>query len=87
MDDGAETEIGPGEAVAIPPGHDAEVVGEEPCVFIDFGEISEYAKRHEEMRRLVQATVAAVVLALALPAGAGARTNWVCVVPGESRRR
>jgi hypothetical protein len=45
MDDGAETEIGPGEAVAIPPGHDAEVVGEEPCVFIDFGEISEYAKR------------------------------------------
>jgi mannose-6-phosphate isomerase-like protein (cupin superfamily) len=45
MDDGIETEIGAGEAVAIPPGHDAEVVGEEPCVFIDFGEISEYAKR------------------------------------------
>jgi hypothetical protein len=35
------------------------------------------------MRRLVGATVAAVVLALALPAGAGARTNWVCDVPGE----
>jgi hypothetical protein len=35
------------------------------------------------MRRLVQTTVAAVVLALALPAGAGARTNWVCEVPGE----
>jgi hypothetical protein len=45
MDDGTESEIGAGEAVAIPPGHDAEVVGEEPCVFIDFGEISEYAKR------------------------------------------
>jgi hypothetical protein len=35
------------------------------------------------MRRLVQAPVAAVVLALAFPAGAGARTNWVCAVPGE----
>ena len=37
------------------------------------------------MRRLVQTTVAAVVLTLplALPAGAGARTNWVCLVPGE----
>ena len=31
--------------VAIPRGHDAEVVGDEPCVLIDFGEIDEYAKR------------------------------------------
>ena len=45
MDDGSASEIGPGEAVAIPPGHDAEVVGDEACVMIDFGEISEYAKR------------------------------------------
>jgi hypothetical protein len=34
------------------------------------------------MRRVAQATVAAVVLALAFPAGAGARTNWVCDPPG-----
>jgi hypothetical protein len=45
MDDGSEQEIGPGQAVAIPPGHDAEVVGDEACVMVDFGEISEYAKR------------------------------------------
>ena len=45
MDGGDEFEIGPGEAAAIPPGHDAEVVGDEPCVWVDFGEISEYAKR------------------------------------------
>jgi hypothetical protein len=45
MDDGSEYEMGPGQAVAIPPGHDAETVGDEACVFIDFGEISEYAKR------------------------------------------
>ncbi len=37
------------------------------------------------MRRLVKAMVAAValIMVLALPAGAGARTNWVCDVPGE----
>ena len=46
MDDGSEQEITTGEAVAIPPGHDAEVVGDEACVFLDFGEIAEYAKRH-----------------------------------------
>jgi Cupin domain len=45
MDDGGEFEVGPGQAAAIPPGHDAEVVGDEPCIWIDFGEISEYAKR------------------------------------------
>jgi hypothetical protein len=45
MDDGSDQEIGPGQAVAIPPGHDAEVVGDEACVMVDFGEIDEYAKR------------------------------------------
>jgi mannose-6-phosphate isomerase-like protein (cupin superfamily) len=45
MDDGSEGEVGPGEAVAIPPGHDAEVIGDEPCVLIDFGEFGDYAKR------------------------------------------
>lgn len=46
MDDGGEQELTVGEVVAIPPGHDAEVVGDETCVFLDFGEIAEYAKRH-----------------------------------------
>ena len=45
MDDGAEGECGPGDVVAIPPGHDAVVVGDEPCVFLDFGEFGDYAKR------------------------------------------
>ncbi len=41
MDDGSEGEIGPGDVVAIPPGHDAEIVGDEACVMLDFGD---YAK-------------------------------------------
>jgi hypothetical protein len=44
MDDGSELEIGPGEAAAVPPGHDAEVVGDEPYVWVDFGAISGFAK-------------------------------------------
>jgi hypothetical protein len=37
MDDGQEAEIGPGNFVVIPPGHDAWTVGNEPCVIFDFG--------------------------------------------------
>jgi hypothetical protein len=44
MDDGSGGDAGPGDVVAIPPGHDAEVVGDEPCVFLDFGEFGDYAK-------------------------------------------
>ena len=46
MNDGSEQELAEGEVMAIPPGHDAEVVGDEACVFLDFGEVAEYAKRH-----------------------------------------
>ena len=45
MDDGSEAELGAGDLAAIPPGHDAEVIGDEPCVMLDFGEFGEYAKR------------------------------------------
>lgn len=38
MKDGTEAEAGPGSVVVIEPGHDAWTVGDEPCVFIDFGE-------------------------------------------------
>jgi quercetin dioxygenase-like cupin family protein len=38
MQDGTEAEAGPGTVVVIEPGHDAWTVGDEPCVFIDFGE-------------------------------------------------
>jgi hypothetical protein len=47
MDDGTEAEIGPDEAVQIEPGHDAWVVGDVPCVAVDFGIAPTYAK-HED---------------------------------------
>ena len=36
MEDGTETEAGPGEITSLPPGHDAWVVGDEPAVTIDW---------------------------------------------------
>ena len=44
MDDGTETEFGPGDIGEIPEGHDAWVVGEEPVVGIDFRGGAIYAK-------------------------------------------
>ena len=37
--DGTEIELQPGDAFVIAPGHDAWVVGDEPCVTVDFGAI------------------------------------------------
>jgi hypothetical protein len=45
-DDGTVGEIGPGDVYALHPGHDAETIGDEPCVSLDFGEFGDYAKRH-----------------------------------------
>lgn len=44
MDDGTEEEFGPGDAAAIPPGHNAWVIGNEPVVGIDFTGLKEYAR-------------------------------------------
>ena len=41
---GEQGEIGPGDVAAIEPGHDAWVVGDEPCVSVDFGGYAQYAK-------------------------------------------
>jgi hypothetical protein len=35
MDDGREYDLGPGDAHVVAPGHDAWVVGDEPCVIVD----------------------------------------------------
>jgi len=45
MDDGTSAEIQTGDAVDIPPGHDAWVIGNEPCVLIDFTGGKTYAKK------------------------------------------
>jgi hypothetical protein len=46
MDDGGETEVGPGDVFVCSPGHDAWVVGDEQVVVYDFqGQTArEYAK-------------------------------------------
>jgi hypothetical protein len=45
MDDGPEEEVGPGDALVIPPGHNAWVVGKEPVVAVDFTGLKDYARK------------------------------------------
>jgi quercetin dioxygenase-like cupin family protein len=45
MDDGTQLEIGAGDVVSIPAGHDGWTVGDEPCVVIDFAGMADYAKQ------------------------------------------
>jgi hypothetical protein len=40
-----EEEFGPGDVGYLPPGHNAWIIGNEPCVAIDFTGMKEYAKR------------------------------------------
>ena len=44
MDDGTEFTAGPGDVTALPTGHDAWVVGDEPVVVVDWFGASAYAK-------------------------------------------
>ncbi len=44
MDDGERFDFGPGDAMSLPPGHDAWVTGNEPCVIVDFTGYENYAK-------------------------------------------
>ena len=44
MDDVSEIEGGLGDTAIIPPGHNAWVVGNEPCIMIDFTGAKGYAK-------------------------------------------
>jgi mannose-6-phosphate isomerase-like protein (cupin superfamily) len=46
MNDGREAEAGPGDFVQIGPGHDAWIVGNEPCEYIEVQGAAEYAKAH-----------------------------------------
>jgi mannose-6-phosphate isomerase-like protein (cupin superfamily) len=45
--DGTEFDVGPGEVVSVPPGHDAWVVGDESVVAIDWQGASVWAKKSE----------------------------------------
>jgi len=45
MDDGKEEEFGPGDALVVPPGHNAWGIGNEPVVAVDFTGLADYAKK------------------------------------------
>jgi class 3 adenylate cyclase len=52
-DDGAVRMLGPGDAFDVLPGHNARVVGDEPCVTIDFAGVRGWGKPPELGERVV----------------------------------
>ncbi|MFI5979466.1 cupin domain-containing protein [Streptomyces sp. NPDC051555] len=44
MDSGESAEVGPGDFIQIAPGHDAWVLGDEPCVALDWTGYGNYAQ-------------------------------------------
>ena len=59
--DGTQVEIGPGDIYDTPPGHDSWVIGDEPCVSIDFQGIADWAARGSSARVLTTILFADVV--------------------------
>jgi quercetin dioxygenase-like cupin family protein len=47
-DDGQTVDVGPGDVVFINPGHDAWVLGDEPCIMLDFAGAADYARPRAE---------------------------------------
>jgi class 3 adenylate cyclase len=52
-DQGSAKDFGPGDVFDVPPGHDAWVVGDEPCITIDFLGVREWARPVEAGDRLL----------------------------------
>jgi class 3 adenylate cyclase len=59
--DGTQVEIGPGDIFDTPPGHDAWVIGDEPCVALDFQGIADWALRATSARVLTTVLFADIV--------------------------
>jgi hypothetical protein len=55
LEDGTRLEFGKGSAFIVPPGHDAWVVGEEPCVIVQFDEGESAARRFNVEHRAARA--------------------------------
>ncbi len=51
MDDGTETDVGPGQISLLSSGHDAWVVGDEPVVVVDFQGAMDYAKASSKPKK------------------------------------
>ena len=59
--EGNRTEFGPGELCDVPPGHDAWVVGDEPCVTLDVQGVADWAMRSPTARVLTTVLFADIV--------------------------
>lgn len=52
-DEGGQRTIGPGEVFDVPPGHDGWVVGDEPCITIEFRGVRDWARPRSAGERVL----------------------------------
>jgi len=74
-DEGVERSLGPGDAFDIEPGHDGWVVGDEPCVYIEFHGVREWGKPQLGTRILTTLLFTDIVASTAMAARLG-DTAW-----------
>ena len=84
-DEGIQRIIGPGEAFDVQPGHDGCVIGDEPCVSIEFHGVRDWARPVLDTRVLKTLLFTDMVGSTALAARLG-DTAWKALLEKHYRR-
>src|SRR5918992_34610 len=85
-DDGAVRLLGPGDAFDVQPGHDARVVGDEPCVTIDFVGVRGWGKPPELGERVVATLLVTDIVDSTAAAVRLGDAQWKALLGGHSDR-
>jgi class 3 adenylate cyclase len=85
-DDGAVRVLAPGDVFDVQPGHAARVVGDEPCVTIDFAGVRGWGKPPESGERIVATLVVTDIVESTATAVRLGDARWKTLLGGHSDR-
>jgi class 3 adenylate cyclase len=85
-DDGAVRLLSPGDAFEVLPGHNARVVGDEPCVTIDFAGVRGWGKPPDVGERVVATLLVTDIVGSTAAAVRLGDARWKSLLDGHSER-
>jgi class 3 adenylate cyclase len=85
-DDGAVRLLSPGDAFDVQPGHDARVIGDEPCVTIDFAGVRGWGKPPELGERVVATLLVTDIVDSTAAAARLGDAQWKRLLGGHGDR-